>query len=116
MIHCLDTKQDYSIITKRPSPTPKQVEQYVLHQGMQNTKDNKLRARMEMKRNQKRMARELLVKVMEERGHVMRRPPTDKSDWQQLYIQIQESVLQAVHNHQDGTEEVSPSASDSTRA
>lgn len=114
MIHCLDTDQNYSIITKRPAPTPKEVEQYVRHQGIYDSKDNRLRARMEMRRNRKEMARKFLVKVMEERGHVMRRPPKDKSDWQELYIQIQESVLQDVHNSHDGPEEMSPS--DSTRA
>ncbi|KAI2505851.1 hypothetical protein MHU86_8547 [Fragilaria crotonensis] len=114
MIHCLDTDQNFSIITKRPAPTPKEVEQYVRHQGIHDTKDNRLRARMEMRRNRKEMARKFLIKVMEERGHVMRRPPKDKSDWQELYIQIQESVLQVVHNSHDGPEEMSPS--DSTRA
>ncbi|KAI2501087.1 hypothetical protein MHU86_13378 [Fragilaria crotonensis] len=114
IIHCLDTDQNYSIITKRPAPTPKEVEQYVRHQGIHDTKDNRLRARMEMRRNRKEMARKFLIKVMEERGHVMRRPPKDKSDWQELCIQIQESVLQVIHNSHDGPEEMSPS--DSTRA
>ncbi len=113
MIHCLDTNQDYSAITKRPAPTPKEIEMYVLRRGIQNTKENRLRARLEMKRNQMRRARQFLVQVLEERGHVMKSPPTDKSDWQILYIQIQESVLQVVHN-QEGADEVSPT--DSTRA
>ena len=34
MIHCLDTNQDYSLITKRPGPTLKEIEAHVFQQGM----------------------------------------------------------------------------------
>lgn len=94
LIHCLETKQDYSIILKRPGPKQKEIERYLAQRGIRDTKENKLRARLEMKRHNKIAAKQLLLQVMVERGHVMKHPPSTKSEWQDLYIRIQEMVVQ----------------------
>jgi hypothetical protein len=63
--------------------------------GIRDTKENRLRARLEMKRANKIKAKQLLLKVMIERGHVMKHAPSKKSEWgPDLYIRgIRENDL-----------------------
>ena len=95
LIHCLETKQDYSIIMKRPGPTRNEIEKHIAQLGIRDTKENRLKARLEMKRKNKILAKQLLLKVVLERGHVMKHAPSTKSEWQDLYILVQEMVVQS---------------------
>lgn len=96
IIHCLQTNQDYTVITTRPAPTPKEIEKQLSRQGIRDTKDARQKARMDTKRNNKNLAKALLLHVMEERGHGVKYPPTDKTEWDALGFRIQELVLDSI--------------------
>jgi hypothetical protein len=102
LIHCLETKQDYSIVMKRPGPTRNEIGKHLDDHGIRDTKENRLRARLEMKRANKIKAKQLLLKVMIERGHVMKHAPSKKSEWQDLYIRIQEMIVHTSSTQVDG--------------
>lgn len=102
LIHCLETQQDYSIVMKRPGPTRNEIGKHLDDQGIRDTKENRLRARLEMKRANKIKAKQLLLKVMIERGHVMKHAPSKKSEWQDLYIRIQEMIVHTSSTQVDG--------------
>ena len=117
MIHCLDTNQDYSLITKRPGPTPKEIEAHVFQQGMMNTKQNRQTARLDLKRKHKRLCKQLLERIVEERGaKPWNHPASSKSDWQELYIVIQESILNLPHTRMPAYKAPPPPTLDSKGA